>query len=422
MMQRTSIQRIRLLAASVLPALLSVLALAFATGSRAQVPPPNPAVGDGRVSSFYTWSASLPARPGKMLRTEPLPAELGLANASRQVRILYTSTDGVSGKGIVAVSGAIFVPRGRPPAGGWPIIAWAHGTVGVADICAPSWAARSYRDVRYLNAWLAQGYAVVATDYQGLGTPGLHPYLNTRPEAYSVLDAVRAGLAGGFSLRNRVVVVGQSQGGGAALATAGFAGAYASDVRLMGVVATGVPNLTLSGMAALAPADPNRVDRTISLLFYTAIVAQQIDPTITADTFFTPEAAPLLDRARISCHGPLESDVVLAGLTRAGALKPSAVAKGAVLIAPRLAYPTLKFTVPVFVGTGDKDDETPPQQQLLVVQKACAAGTVVELHVYRDQSHSGTVNLSLTDSLPFVAKVFAGERINSTCGQATPQT
>ena len=103
------------------------------------------------------------------------------------------------------------------------MLAWAHGTVGIADICAPSWQARSYRDVRYLNEWLSQGFAIVATDYQGLGTPGAHPYLKVRPEAYSVLDSVRAVLKDVAGLANKIVIIGQSQGGGAAFATAAFA-------------------------------------------------------------------------------------------------------------------------------------------------------------------------------------------------------
>jgi Secretory lipase len=78
--------------------------------------------------------------------------------------------------------------------------AWAHGTVGSADVCAPSWAGRSERDITYLNPWLDQGYAVVASDYQGLGTPGGHPCLTTRPEAYSVLDSVRAVEGGELAL------------------------------------------------------------------------------------------------------------------------------------------------------------------------------------------------------------------------------
>ncbi|MEA1146259.1 hypothetical protein U8M64_28080, partial [Klebsiella pneumoniae] len=83
-----------------------------------------------------------------------------------------TSTDGLDGTTPIAVSGALFVPKGTPPVGGWPLMAWAHGTVGSADRCAPSLNERSPRDTRYLNYWLDQGYAIVATDYQGLGTPG----------------------------------------------------------------------------------------------------------------------------------------------------------------------------------------------------------------------------------------------------------
>ncbi|MBV8702405.1 MAG: alpha/beta hydrolase, partial [Acetobacteraceae bacterium] len=122
-----------------------------------------------------------------MLRQEPLDSELGLVNAGQQLRILYSSTNGIDGTTPVAVSGAVFLPEGRPPAGGWPIIAWAHGTTGVADVCAPSWRARYFYEAAHLAAWLTAGYAVVATDYQGLGTPGPHPYLAMRPEAYSVL-------------------------------------------------------------------------------------------------------------------------------------------------------------------------------------------------------------------------------------------
>ena len=151
------------------------------------------APGDGGVSSFYTWDKQVPAKPGQLLRQEPLPEKLMLANASKAVRILYTSTDGISGKAPVAVSGAVYFPKGSSPATGWPVIAWAHGTVGIADVCAPSWTPHLQRDTDYLNAWLAQGYAIVATDYQGLGTPGPHPYHVSKAEGWSVLDSIRYG-------------------------------------------------------------------------------------------------------------------------------------------------------------------------------------------------------------------------------------
>jgi len=139
----------------------------------------------------YAWTAKVPA-PGALLRSEPLPADLVLDNAATSLRILYSSTDGIGGKTPIAVSGALFVPKGAPPAGGWPLVAWAHGAVGAAAACAPSFRDRSERDVKYLNSWLTAGFAIVAADYQGLGPAGGHPYLATRPEAYGVLDAVRA--------------------------------------------------------------------------------------------------------------------------------------------------------------------------------------------------------------------------------------
>ena len=82
--------------------------------SLAQVPKPDPLQGDGRVSEFYTWSGELSGPPGRLLRREPLPGTLGLANAASQERILYTSTDGVEGKSLITVSGALFIPTARP--------------------------------------------------------------------------------------------------------------------------------------------------------------------------------------------------------------------------------------------------------------------------------------------------------------------
>jgi hypothetical protein len=138
------------------------------------------------------------------------------------------------------VSGAIHFPKGTAPPGGWPIVAWAHGTTGTADVCAPSWMPRGKRDTDYLNAWLAQGYAVVASDYQGLGTPGGHPWMAVRPAGWSVLDSARSALAAFPELANAVVIVGQSQGAHAALSATGLAAAYAPTLTMKGTVVTGV--------------------------------------------------------------------------------------------------------------------------------------------------------------------------------------
>src|SRR5689334_16499017 len=122
------------------------------------------------AATVFATMPALPAqaggahhRPGRPVAVEPLPAALRLPGSAAAHRIRYTST-GLHGRPVV-VAGAVFVPEGKAPKRGWPIISWAHGTVGVADGCAQSIAGRSARDVTYLSAWLHTGYVVVATEY-----------------------------------------------------------------------------------------------------------------------------------------------------------------------------------------------------------------------------------------------------------------
>jgi len=159
-----------------MPLLLAALAAGCAAPPVARNSLPIGAMaGDRVLSPFYAWTAALPAQGGVMLRTEPMASQPELTAAAVAQRILYTSPDARWNSGVLPVSGTLYLPKGEPPAGGWPLVAWAHGTLGVADVCAPSWAMHCPRDATYLNRWLTHGFAVVATDYQGLGGPGPHP-------------------------------------------------------------------------------------------------------------------------------------------------------------------------------------------------------------------------------------------------------
>ena len=89
----------------------------------------------------------------------------------------------------------LFTPKTVAPAKGWPIVVWAHGTTGVADICAPSKSSMDPDVKSMINELLSAGYVVVAPDYEGLGEPSgteAHPYLNLKSEAFSITDAVVA--------------------------------------------------------------------------------------------------------------------------------------------------------------------------------------------------------------------------------------
>jgi len=352
---------------------------------------------------------------GALIESGPLAPEFGLDGAAQAFAIRYGSTDGVVGSGTVPVTAALFIPKGTPPAGGWPLIAWAHGTVGIGDDCAPSRNPRSARDRTYLDHWLGEGYAIVATDYQGLGGPGPHPYLNSRAAAYSTLDAVRAVLGGDFGLANKVLLVGQSQGAGAAFATAGYAADYAPDVNVRGTIATGLPNLAVAG--ATSGGDGDKVDRLIAYLLYIASAAEQIDPRYDPTAVLTDRAMPLYRRAADTCVVDMFGAVVEAGLTRTNSFKTDFWRAYAPMLT-HAGYPTLHIATPVFIGTGAEDVDTPAAMQKSVVDGACAAGSTIEWHVYPGLDHSGAVNRSFTDSRLFAQHVMAGHAIAGTCPQA----
>lgn len=189
-------------------------------------------------SAFYiATDQELAGALGTIIRAQPMR---GAPDGAAAYRVLYRST-GLRDQPI-AVSGVVVVPAGPAPAGGRPIVAWAHPTTGVVPHCAPSLAMGVFRQMQGLRAMLARGYAVAATDYPGLGTPGPHPYLVGVSEARAVIDSVRAardmsGVGGG----RRFAVWGHSQGGQAALYSGILAKNYA-------------PELELAGVAAAAPA------------------------------------------------------------------------------------------------------------------------------------------------------------------------
>lgn len=392
---------------------LAIVAMLVPQPMSAQtVPAPDPLQGDGRVSDFYRWDSAIPTKPGTLLRSEPLPTIIGLPGASSQTRLLYSSTDGVGGNASVVVSGALFEPEGTPPHGGWPLIAWAHGTVGIADICAPSWAGRSYRDIAYLKAWLDQGYAIVATDYQGLGTPGPHPYLNVRAEAYGVLDAVRAALASHPRIANKIVIVGQSQGAGAAFGAASYAPQYAPQLNVLGTVATGVPYLKPG--TQMASSKSHAVDPALAYIFWLVLNMQQTDLTLSPSDLLTPTALPVFETARFNCVYEVESDISILGLSDAAAERP-ALAPALTKHLAEFEFPTVLLKQPVFIGIGTADVDVTPSMQEQLVKDACAAGSIVEAHLYKGLTHSQTFETSLRDSMPFVRKMFAGEPVTPVC-------
>ena len=133
----------------------------------------------------------------------------------------------------------------------------------------------------------------------------------------------------------------------------------------------------------------------------------------------TTRGLPLLDLARASCIGALFYDVTSAGLNRANTLEAVNYRDEYLKILPGMEYPTVRLTAPLFVGAGENDRDVPVTRQLKLVKTACAAGTVVEAHVYRGLDHVQPVEASLKDAIPFARKALAGETITSICEPVT---
>ncbi|WIM71857.1 lipase family protein [Corynebacterium suedekumii] len=204
------------------------------------------------VDPFYSPPAAVPAAPGTVLRTQPtqhLFNILGPDFPGHATRMLYTTLTEADEP--VAASGTVIEPT-RPWSGQGPTptVVIAPGTRGQADSCAPSQgplmtgnmdipeqtAAFNYDLVSVYWA-TAAGMRVIVPDYIGLGTPGIHTYVNTWESARAVLDGARAGLAvAGVPDDSPVGFYGYSQGGGAAAGAAELHATYAPELNLRGTL------------------------------------------------------------------------------------------------------------------------------------------------------------------------------------------
>lgn len=398
----------------VLTSMLVALSMSDTSAAGHDRLPTGVVAGDMDLSPFYRWDARLPGRPGVLLREETLPRQPDMNAANLSLRILYTSTDVRWRSGQVPVSGTLYIPTGAPPSGGWPLLAWGHGTAGIADVCAPSWTTHDERDATYLNRWLGAGFAVVVTDYQGLGGPGPHPYLYWQAEARSILDSVRAA----FSVRpklisNRVMIAGQSQGAGAALGVAQLAHEYAPDVHVLGVVATGPVSTFPDGPVAL----PVRNSSNMFLSFASGGLRDD-GPKI--DDLVSPSGRQLLDTARRACTdelGALARSLGVRSLSDTLSISLEQLAPHRI---PVTDMPIRPINVPLLIATGLADDTVEPFRQYAVVAALCTSENNVTWRRYDGFDHDETLNGSFDDSLAFARSLLAGGVAPGNCSEISP--
>ncbi|EPC7283804.1 alpha/beta fold hydrolase [Acinetobacter baumannii] len=342
-----------------------------------------------------------------------------LGSVAAESSILTYKMLGQSGQEVQATS-LVFTPNTPPPVGGWPIVVWAHGTTGVADACAPSKAALADSTKDLISKLLAAGYVVVAPDYEGLGTPGIHPFLNVKSEAFSITDAVVAA-RNYLSQRNLLtskkwVTVGHSQGGHAALGAAQYASRAQLDYKGTVAVApaSNLGSILLDGEAQVANAPIDiKIGTYAQLDTYTALVTAGIrntQPSFDYGQVFTSQISSIAAQAENLCSGPLygafyegmsnyakDHNGTLDGFTRT---QPNFMAVPLVkTFLEKDSQPLqVKVTTPIIIYQGIVDPTVPKLATDLLISNATAVGTKINNYVTGNWDH-GTAMSSNVDNI-----------------------
>lgn len=361
--------------------------------------------------------------PGALLSVQPTPVPATLPHAAERSVITYRSR-GVRGEPIV-VSGYALLPTGQPPQGGWPVLAWAHGTTGVADTCAPSgdYAGGPVHDYQLLmdqslDGWLAQGYAVVATDYQGLGTPGGHPYMDAASQLHTVDDSVRALhrlRPGAFSVD--WLVMGHSQGGAAALAVAAKGQQDVPEFKLRGAIAAAPGGFRYSAILAYLRANP-RPPLGVALFFPIMLEGADVaDPGLRVDRLVSADMQPLVTLARSRCMSELREEVKSA---------PASVFKPDADLAPLEAYferqgiERMVPRVPLMLVQGSADALVDARGIRAYYQQVCKNGSNIFYHDVPGGDHRASLQASAQAAKAFLAQLDGQGKLASCAALPAP--
>lgn len=353
---------------------------------------------------FYAVAAEAvtgDGEPGAVLAVQELdPGDLP---ASRLLRVLYRSAS-ISGDPI-AVSGVIAVPEGEAPEGGRDVLTWAHGTRGIADVCAPS---QDPADaVRIATPFLEQGMVVVASDFEGLGTPGLHPYIAGESEARGTLDIVKAAQALDTGAGDRVVIWGHSQGGHAALFANQIAPQWAPELDIVGTVAGAPPShLTLIASALLGG----------PFQYYIVMTGAGWAEAYGADLSLmtSPAALELLPVVDEVCAGDLAEVFNAIPPDELLVADPATVEPWASLLVENDPGHVVGAS-PVLIVHGGNDEQIPVVSSQLLVERMCGIGQVVQRRVYEGQSHAGVIGPSYPDMQAWIDARLGGEPAPDDC-------
>lgn len=359
----------------------------------------------GVADEFYAVPDPLPdAEHGTLLRYEELDADIDGGTA---YKIMYLS-ESMEGEPI-GVTGVVVVPDGEPPADGWKLLTVAHGTTGVADDCTPS---REENDiyVALASSYLTNGYVVAITDYEGLGTPGVHPYLVGESEGRGVIDAaIAAHQLPDVEVGKRYAVWGYSQGGHGAAWANEIAADWAPDLELLGTVA-GAPPSEMANIVRTLGTTPISPD----FLFMIIAGYAQAYPDAKPEDILTPAGLDVLGHVEDGCFGIGEA---IAGRPLSELVKPDFTQVEAWQTRLNENDPgQKKVDSPLLILHSGADNVVPAILSQAMFDRMCGLGQVVERRVYeKGQDHGGAVPDAVVDGYAWIDGLFNGEQAISTC-------
>ncbi|MBA4025265.1 MAG: lipase [Gordonia sp.] len=309
-------------------------------------------------------------------------------------------------------SAAIYLPNGDAPEGGWPVVAWAHDTVGLADKCAPSWSGKTESAARWndITPWLKKGYAVVASDYAGLGTEGKLPDLQTTIKSDNIIDAVKAAHDIAPNLSAKWAVNGNGSGATAALATARNAvKLQGPDLDFRGATVTSVPAdlgaLVLNAGPGFIPV-PLPTDLTAEVLYAVAGIRAS-HPEINLDSYLSTEGRALTDKAVKVCSAELQRAVAGTSLNELFTKPVASIPNLGPIVEAYLGVPDSGFAKPVFIGQGLLDTTVVLPYTLDFLNRVQATDRTATIRTYPVDG-PGTSATALPDATAFVSKILGG--------------
>ncbi len=360
----------------------------------------------------YPIPAPLPSGPpGTIVWQRPLRNGAAISGAARNVLLLYTTVNPLGRR--VAVSGTLAIPRGTPPPGGWPIVSWAHGTTGNAPRCAPSRDRKPNVEQRMLAAWVRAGYAVAQTDYEGEGTPGIHPYFVAVASVHDVTDIVRAARRIDPQIGRQWIAMGHSEGGTAAIATAAGALLWAPHLHLVGAVAYAPASHIAGALRFMAHSTG-----ASSFLPLLAMMVEGIglsDPTIDFTNVLSPKALRHQPELQTRCAGTLMRDRWWSATPTDQYFRNPVALRPLIADFKRNDPGRLTPRVPLLLVQGSEDRMVGPSMTADLRAQLCLRGANVTLRAVAGATHDSVLNESLPAVLRWVAARFAGAPARSTC-------